>query len=177
MEYPAAESDDALAHNLANFLRTLALLEAVSDWSDDNPARPAGEDRRWDRPARAVDNFPDGRSHGAALHVPANPRRHNGAASIAAGPMLRGGATDGGRAWQQETCVPVSARRARLPIKRWSHRRSRDLRRCRGSTDLAERAEGQLSFTEDARMGRVYGKGRIRSAPAGAAFDEPRPIP
>jgi hypothetical protein len=156
MECPAAESDDALAHNLANFLRTLALPEAVSDWSDDNPARPAGEDRRWDRPARAVDNFPDGRGHGAARHVPANPRRHNGAASIAAGPMLRG---------------------ARLPIKRWSHRRSRDLRRCRGSTDLAERAEGQLSFTEDARMDRVYGEGRIRSAPAGAAFDEPRRIP
>jgi hypothetical protein len=33
MEYPAGESDDALAHNLANFLRTLALPEAVSHWS------------------------------------------------------------------------------------------------------------------------------------------------
>ena len=30
---PAGESDDALAHNLANFLHTLALSEAASHWS------------------------------------------------------------------------------------------------------------------------------------------------
>ena len=33
MEYPAGESDDALAYSLANFPRTLALPEAVSHWS------------------------------------------------------------------------------------------------------------------------------------------------
>src|SRR5271165_3002888 len=47
--------------------------------------------------------------------------------AVAAGPMLRGGATDGGRGWRQETCVPLSARRARFPLKRRSHRGSRDL--------------------------------------------------
>ena len=56
----------ALAYNLANFLRTLALPRGDRAVVDDHAARPAGEDRRQDRPAWSVDHLPDGRGHGAA---------------------------------------------------------------------------------------------------------------
>ena len=55
-------------------------------------ARPAGEDRCEDRPARAHDQVPDGRGDGVAWPVPANPRRHRAIAPVATDAMLRGGA-------------------------------------------------------------------------------------
>jgi hypothetical protein len=79
----------ALAYNLANFLRTLALPEAVKQWSLTTLAPAAGEDRRQDRPAWPLGDFPDGRSRGAACVVPDDPRRYCGSPAVTAGPMLR----------------------------------------------------------------------------------------
>ncbi len=79
----------ALAYNLANFLRTLALPRADCAVVDEHAAPAAGEDRREDRPAWSVDHLPDGRSHGAARVVRENPGRHSRAPSLAARQMLR----------------------------------------------------------------------------------------
>src|ERR1700733_1570920 len=70
-----------------------------------DPARPARENRRQDRPAWPVDNVPDGRGRGAARAVPEHPDRYRGTPSIrAAGPMLSAPA-DLGRAdcWHRRT--------------------------------------------------------------------------
>jgi hypothetical protein len=96
---PAGESDDALAHTLANFLHTLALSEAASHWSMTTlRGRLVKIGARIVRQGRSITfqmaEVPDGGGYGAAPHVPANPRRDNGAASIAPDPMLRGRATD-----------------------------------------------------------------------------------
>ena len=93
----------ALAYNLANFLRTLALPEEIAQWSMTHAARAAGEDRRQDRPARPVDHLPDGRGDGAARSVPANPDRHRGAPPVATGPMLRITVSDSRRVYGRET--------------------------------------------------------------------------
>ncbi len=50
----------ALAYNLANLLRTRTLPEAISHWSMTLITRTAGQDRREDRPAWAIDHVPDG---------------------------------------------------------------------------------------------------------------------
>ena len=62
----------ALAYNLANFLRTLALPEAVEQWSLTTPAREAGQDRRQGRAPRPLRRLPDGRGRGAEGDVPGN---------------------------------------------------------------------------------------------------------
>src|SRR5271165_4321044 len=54
-----------------------------------DPARPAGQDRRQNRPPWTLGDLPDGRGDGAPRSVPGNPDRHRDAASIAAGLMLR----------------------------------------------------------------------------------------
>lgn len=76
----------------------------------DHAAGPAGQDRRQDRPARPLDRFPDGRGHGAARAVPADPRGNRRAASITtASPMLSGaaGIRNAGRR-QQENRAQIS---------------------------------------------------------------------
>jgi hypothetical protein len=52
----------ALAYNLANFLRTLALPETVSHWSLTRLREKAGQDRREDRHPCALRHLPDGGS-------------------------------------------------------------------------------------------------------------------
>jgi Transposase DDE domain group 1 len=85
----------ALAYNLANFLRTLALPEEA--------ARPVGEDRRQDCPPRPLRDFPDGRDGAAARSVPGDSECDRRAPSVATCPMLRitvsplAGASVGGR--------------------------------------------------------------------------------
>jgi hypothetical protein len=55
---------------------------------DDDATRPAGEDRRQDRPPWPVDYLPNGRGDGAWCSVPENPGRYRGAPAVAARPML-----------------------------------------------------------------------------------------
>jgi hypothetical protein len=91
----------ALAYNLANFLRTLALLA-------DDVAPAAGEDRCQGGPPRPLGDFPDGRSHGAACVVPDDPRRYCGSPAVTAGSMLRIATPSSRRAYWRE-------RRAQTP--------------------------------------------------------------
>jgi hypothetical protein len=116
----------ALAYNLVNFLRTLALPEAVQQWSL-TTLRDRRVDRRQDRAACEVDHLPDGRGAGATWLVPANPYRHRGAPSVAARAMLRGGGIGGRLVGQRETCVPMRAGRAGFSLRT----RSRAQRRYR----------------------------------------------
>ena len=51
----------ALAYNLGNFMRTLALPDAVEQWSLTSLAREAHQDRSEDRASRALRHVPDGR--------------------------------------------------------------------------------------------------------------------
>ena len=129
----------ALAYNLANFLRTLTLPEAVSHWS-----MTTLRDRLVKIGAKIV-------RHGRSITfqmaevmvsrgaVPADTRRHRGVASIAAGAMLRGGAMTGRPDCQQERCVPMSAGRVALTPKRGANRGSQGFRASRGAVDLAGR--------------------------------------
>ena len=79
---------DALAYNLANFLRTLALPPEIDQWSMTHAARAVSEDRCEDRPARPLDHLPDGRGDGLAWVVPADPCSDRRSAAIASGAML-----------------------------------------------------------------------------------------
>jgi hypothetical protein len=58
----------ALACNLANFLRTLALPAEIAQWSM-TMLRERLVKIGEDRPAWLVDHIPDGRSHGASAAV------------------------------------------------------------------------------------------------------------
>ena len=73
----------ALAYNLANFLRWLALPERGGALVADHVAREAGQDRRPDRPARALRRVPAGRSRCAAVAVRRDPAPDRPAARIA----------------------------------------------------------------------------------------------
>ena len=73
----------ALAYNLANFLRSLALPGRGGALVAHHVAREAGEDRRPDRPARALRRVPTGRSRCAAVAVRPDPAPHRPAARIA----------------------------------------------------------------------------------------------
>ena len=84
----------ALAYNLANFLRTLALPESRALVAD-HAAREAGQDRRPDRAPRPLRGVPAGRGRGAAGAV----RRHPAAdrwpaAKAAAAPGVRIGSDE-----------------------------------------------------------------------------------
>ena len=63
----------ALAYNLGNFMRTLAMPKAAEPWSPDQPAREADQDRRQGRQPSPLRHVPDGRGRGAARDVPGNP--------------------------------------------------------------------------------------------------------
>ena len=78
----------ALAYNLANFLRTLALPEAVSHWSMTTLRdRLVKIGAKIVRHGRSI-TFQMAEVDGVARPVPANPRRHRGAPSAATGSML-----------------------------------------------------------------------------------------
>jgi len=80
----------ALAYNLANFLRTLALPPEVAQWSM-TTLRERLVKIGQDRSPRAVDHLPDGRGDGVACSVPDHPGHHCRAPSVATGPMLKPG--------------------------------------------------------------------------------------
>ena len=62
----------ALAYNLGNFMRTLAMPQTAEPWSL-KPAREADQDRHQGRQPWAVRYVSDGRSRGAAADVPGDP--------------------------------------------------------------------------------------------------------
>jgi hypothetical protein len=66
----------ALAYNLGNFMRTLAMPKAGGAVVTDQPARKAGQDRREGRQPRALRDLPDGRGRGTAADVCGNPDAH-----------------------------------------------------------------------------------------------------
>jgi len=119
----------ALAYNLADFLRTLALPGEISHWSTTALRRSAGEDRRQDRPTRKLDHIPGGRGNGLTRAVPADPRRHRGATSAATGAMLRTIDMPGQPDCRQETCVPMRAPGSKFTLKQGSTHRRRDCQR------------------------------------------------
>jgi hypothetical protein len=63
----------ALAYNLANFLRTLALPHEVEHLVAHDPAREAGQDRRQDRAPRSLRRVPVGRGGGDPIAVRGDP--------------------------------------------------------------------------------------------------------
>jgi hypothetical protein len=125
---------------------------------DDHLAGQADQDRREDRPARALDHIPDGRGDGLARVVSGDPRRHRDAASVAGGTMLRGRSMTGRATHRQERCVLMSAEIAGFASKWRTQRRSRDEQRDHGTAGIARRPEPRLAFTQYVRMGRVSGK-------------------
>jgi hypothetical protein len=76
----------ALAYNLGNFMRTLAIPKAVESWSLTQPAREADQDRREGRSPRPLRHVPNGRSRS----LPADVCRHPVADRPAAGPTCAG---------------------------------------------------------------------------------------
>ena len=81
----------ALAYNLANFLRSLALPSDVAHWSLTHVAREAGQDRRPDRPAWPLRRLPARRGRRAKVALRRDPASDRPAARIAcAGDMMGG---------------------------------------------------------------------------------------
>ena len=79
----------ALAYNLANFLRSLALAAGGRALVADDAAREAGEDRRPDRAPRPLRRLPAGRGGGAAGAVRRDPAPDRpAAATVAAAPGM-----------------------------------------------------------------------------------------
>jgi hypothetical protein len=78
----------ALAYNLANFLRTLALSQEVEHWSL-TTLREAGQDRRPHRASRALRRVPAGRGGGAKAAVRRDPAPDRwAAAAVVAAPGM-----------------------------------------------------------------------------------------
>ena len=63
----------ALAYNLGNFMRTLAMPKAAEPMVADQPAREADQDRRQGHQPRPLRHLPDGRGRGAAADVRGHP--------------------------------------------------------------------------------------------------------
>ena len=81
----------ALAYNLANFLRSLALPQEVEQWSLTTLAREAGQDRRPDRAARALRGLPARRGRRAEGAVRRDPAPDRPAARITRAGDMTGG--------------------------------------------------------------------------------------
>src|SRR5262249_35280193 len=73
----------ALAYNLANFLRTLATPEPMSDWSL-HPQGEADQDRRQGGEPRPLHRVPDGRGRNPTADVPGDFATYRGTAAAAA---------------------------------------------------------------------------------------------
>ena len=114
----------ALAYNLANFLRSLALPQEVEQWSLTTLAREAGQDRRPDRAPRALRGLPARRGRRAKVAVCRDPASDRPAARIARAGDMTGGnqmmAAVEGRAMRRSPAEPAatSCRGA------WKHLRS-----------------------------------------------------
>jgi hypothetical protein len=78
----------ALAYNLANFLRTLALPGRDRGLVADEPAREGGEDRRQGHLAWPLPRLPDGGGGSAPGAVPGHPQSDRWVASTRRGAML-----------------------------------------------------------------------------------------
>ena len=107
----------ALAYNLANFLRSLALPREVKQWSLTSLAREAGQDRRPDRAPRAVRGFPARRGGGAAGAVRRDPAQDRPFARTAHGNGLTG-ADHGAASVEGRTMRRRSGRARRKPVGR-----------------------------------------------------------
>jgi hypothetical protein len=77
----------ALAYNLGNFMRTLAMPRTAEPWSLTSLREKAGQDRRQGRQPRPVRYLPDGRGRGAAPDARRNPDAHRPAAGTARASM------------------------------------------------------------------------------------------
>ena len=75
--------------------------------------------------------------------------------------MLRDGGMIGQAGRRQERCVLISAKSKGFASKWRTQRRLRRERRDHRTAGIASRQEPGLSFTQDVRMGRAYGKCRI----------------
>jgi hypothetical protein len=139
----------ALAYNLANFLGTLALLAEIAQWS-----MTTLRERLVKIGAKIV-RHGRCRGDGAAQSVPANPDRHRGAPVVAAGPMLRIGATLCLSGCQQETCVLMQAYEARLSLTQ------RSSTNCQGSIWPRRRPAARPAVAECS-----YGRYPTLAAPA-----------
>lgn len=62
---------------------------------------------------------------------------------------------------RQETCAPMPAKSMEFASERRTHRRSHGEQRDHGAAGIDRRREPGLSFTQDARTGRAYGKCRL----------------
>ena len=117
----------ALAYNLANFLRILALPNEVAQWSLTTLAREAGEDRRPDRAPRPLRRLPAGRGGGAARAVRRDPAPDRPPARTARCGGLTGADHGGGRS-RGENHAPRSTsgtRAARIGLRAGVQRLSR----------------------------------------------------
>jgi hypothetical protein len=133
-----------------------------------DPARPPGEDRRQDRPARPVDNVPDGRGRGAArcsrTSWPLS--RHS------VHPCRRPDVECRCRSWPrrllaQENCVRISSDVSGFLVSRRSRANRGGRMRQAGANDVAGRPEGRLPCLTDSQMGWPSGECRIAPLPWG----------
>ena len=74
----------ALAYNLGNFMRTLAMPETIGALVADQPAREAHQDRREGGEPWPLRHLPDGRGRGATANVPGYSAAHRGTTAAAA---------------------------------------------------------------------------------------------
>ena len=81
----------ALAYNLGNFMRTLAMPKTVESVVADQPAREADQNRREGRQSRPIRHVPARRGRGAAPDVRRNPVADRPAAGTARASMTSAG--------------------------------------------------------------------------------------
>jgi hypothetical protein len=102
----------ALAYNLGNFMRTLAMPKTAEPVVTDQPARKADQDRHQGRQPRPVRHLPVGRSRGAASDVRRNPFAYRPAAGTArAGMRAQGQVRQATAGRDMPWCKQISALR------------------------------------------------------------------
>ena len=111
----------ALTYNLANFLLYPGAARGGEAVVADHTARAVSEDRSPGRPARPLDDLPDGRGRGAPAPLREDARRYRDAAPTAAGPMLRTADVAGicGTRWEECARTPVCAAGVALHWPLW----------------------------------------------------------
>jgi hypothetical protein len=90
---PSASSSHALAYNLGNFMRTLAMPKTAEPWSLTSLREKLTKIRRQGRPPRSLRHLPDGRGRGAAADVCGNLIAHR-PATIAARSAMTAAVSD-----------------------------------------------------------------------------------
>jgi len=161
----------ALAYNLGNFLRRLALPRSVKHWSlipmYIGTAREADQDRGEGRDARPVRHLPDGRGGRAQVVVPGNPGADSTVATARGGAGMtartvettggRGGDGDGlrGSAMNASAQAALGKTMARKRPNYLAEERKECLRTLRSVVKLSERPTKIVGR-------RLSGKSRIR---------------